>query len=208
MGTRGPKSSEAATAPSWRSALSLSDMQTPLQAPICLHGHNQETRDTAKLWSVDFPPPGLERRLGGGGGARGRGRSRSRSRETTDLKKQGANTKGDWPHFATLRKGAASPSNKGGGGSLARIRHGRSPADTLLTRGHRWLSEGHNPWELPTPRRRARPPARPPAWNTLSARGRADALSLGRRGREEADVEQKQGGRGFAVRWKSWKLED
>lgn len=36
-------------------------MQTPLQAPICLHGQNQETRDTAKLWSVDFPPPSLER---------------------------------------------------------------------------------------------------------------------------------------------------
>lgn len=35
-------------------------MQTPLQAPICLHGQNQETRDTTKLWSVDFPPASLE----------------------------------------------------------------------------------------------------------------------------------------------------
>lgn len=159
-GLEGAELWRAATAPSWRSVLSPSDMQTPLQAPICLHGPNQETRDKAKLRSVDFPPGSLERVAVVGGGGEG-GRSGGL---TADLRNKALTQKSaGCTSQPSEKKGSPAPQTKGAVASLGRIRRGRSPADTLLTRGHRWLSAGHNPWELPTPRGRARPPTGPPA---------------------------------------------
>lgn len=101
-------------------------MQTPLLAPICLWAQNQEASDTR------FPT------LGEAGGCRS---IHTPPRNKALTKRNGCTSQ--------LLK--AQTSDKGGGRSFVHITHDRTPADTLLTWGHRCENGGHNPWELLTP---------------------------------------------------------
>lgn len=109
-------------------ALSLSDMQTPLQVPLCLWRHNQETSDAANSEALISHP-------GRGWSLQTYPRSTSRNKPLT--KRNGC----------TSQPLKAQPSNKGGSRSLAHITHDWTPADM----GSPLQNEGLNPWELLTP---------------------------------------------------------
>lgn len=107
-------------------------MQTPLQAPICLWAFNQETNDTANSHA-------LISRLTLGV-ARGY-RPISPLHDPPPKKKRKEKDK-------ETRRTSQPPANKGGGTSRSPV---RNPADTLLTRGHRWENRGCDPWDnIPT----------------------------------------------------------
>ena len=119
--------------------LSLSDIQTPPQAPICLWANNQETGDTADSQAfISHPESGWRLQT----------YPHSTQRDTPLTKRR----------CCTSQHLKAWPPNTGGGRSLAHITHERAPADNLLTWGHCCQNEGHNPWELLTPLRLDAPP--------------------------------------------------